>query len=403
MNRKIDLNKEQFTILIIMITEVLGFTLILPFLPFFAMDFGASVFQIGIIAASFSFFQFFSAPILGRLSDHFGRKPLLLISQLSTLAGFLILAFAGNLWMIVLSRVIDGLFGSNFVIGEAYLSDISSKEDRSKAFAISGVAFGIGFLIGPATGGILAFLGMRYLAFFAAGISLVSIILTATMLRETIKPDYKMSHLLTHVKFIDLPQVKRFFNNPLTSKKLTAFIFYIFSNTLFISVFALFVQKKFALNARDVGFILAYVGIVSIALKVFIMPFALKYFSERRLTGIAFFIYLFGVLWMAISGTYVQFLAGISFYILGTGLLRPLLLANLSVNTSAKEQGSVLGITTSFGSIAQIIGPAIGGTLLHFFVPHSVLIVVFFVSSISFIVFLADVGKKRIFEVAGRA
>jgi MFS family permease len=113
------LSKEQLTILIIMITEVLGFSLILPFLPFFALDFGASVFQVGLIAGSFSFFQFFSAPIMGRLSDHFGRKPLLILSQVSTFIGFITLGLANSLWMIALSRIIDGLFGSNFVIAEA--------------------------------------------------------------------------------------------------------------------------------------------------------------------------------------------------------------------------------------------------------------------------------------------
>lgn len=132
MLKKTSLSKEQATILLIMITETLGFSLILPFLPFFAMEFGASVFQIGLIVSCFSLFQFFSAPILGRLSDRFGRKRLLLIAQLSTFIGFIVLGFANTITLIVISRAIDGLFGSNFVIAEAYLSDISKKKNVAK-------------------------------------------------------------------------------------------------------------------------------------------------------------------------------------------------------------------------------------------------------------------------------
>ena len=120
--------KEHYIILIIQITEVLGFSLVLPFLPLYAKDLGVTPFVIGLIPASFSFFQFFSAPIMGRLSDSYGRKPLLILSQLSTLLGFIVLAFAHNIWLIFLSRAIDGLLGSNFTIAQAYLSDTSTKK-----------------------------------------------------------------------------------------------------------------------------------------------------------------------------------------------------------------------------------------------------------------------------------
>lgn len=394
-----NLSKEQLTILVIMITEVLGFSLILPFLPFFALDFGASVFQIGLIAASFSFCQFFSAPIMGRLSDHFGRKPLLLISQISTLIGFITLGFANSLWMIAVSRIIDGLFGSNFVIAEAYLADISKKEERSKAFALSGIAFGIGFLLGPITGGLLSFLGMKYLAFFAAGFSLVSILLTLATLKETITPNTKVALNLREVKFIDTEQLKTFFTNPVLGKKMYAFFFFILSNVFFVSIFALFVQKKFALRAYDVGFILAYVGILAVSLRVVIMPTFLKFVSEKRLIGIAFVFYLIAIVWMALSPTYVFFILGLTLYILGTGLLRPLLQTLLSVNVSQAEQGALLGVTNSFTSLSQVAGPSVGGLLLHIFVPQSVLFTVFFIALLSLGFFLLDIGRKRVYEV----
>ena len=134
------LKKEVLIILLIQITEVLGFSLILPFLPYLAQDLGATPFTVGLILTSFSLLQLVSAPIMGRLSDRFGRKPLLLVSQLATALSFFILAFAKSLPLIFLSRFVDGAFGSNFTIGQAVLSDLSTKKDRSLIFGIGGMA-----------------------------------------------------------------------------------------------------------------------------------------------------------------------------------------------------------------------------------------------------------------------
>src|SRR4030042_1620573 len=129
-----ELGKKHVTIMLIMITEVLGFSLVLPFLPLYAQELGASPLVVGLIFTSFSVFQFFSAPIMGRLSDRYGRRPMLMLSQFSTFIGFLVLGFADTLALIFLSRMIDGLFGSNFTIAQAYLRDISSQKDRRKSF-----------------------------------------------------------------------------------------------------------------------------------------------------------------------------------------------------------------------------------------------------------------------------
>ncbi|MFH2118223.1 MAG: MFS transporter, partial [Candidatus Paceibacterota bacterium] len=173
-----DFDRRLGIIFAIQVTEVLGFSLILPFLPFYALEYGATPFTVGMILTVFSLFQFISAPIMGSLSDTYGRRPLLLLSQFSTFVGFLVLGFANTLWLIFLSRAIDGLLGSNFTIAQAYISDITSTKNRSKAFGLSGAAFGFGFLIGPAIGGYLSRFGYSVPAYLAAGISLLSILLT---------------------------------------------------------------------------------------------------------------------------------------------------------------------------------------------------------------------------------
>ena len=143
------LNRKHITILLIQLTEVLGFSLILPFLPLLAQKLGATPLQIGLIATSFSLFQFVSAPIMGGLSDVYGRRPLLILSQFSTLISFLLLGMANALPLIYMSRIVDGLVGSNGTITQAYISDITSKEDRIKMFGIMGIACVLGFLVGP--------------------------------------------------------------------------------------------------------------------------------------------------------------------------------------------------------------------------------------------------------------
>lgn len=203
-----DFRREYLVIFLIMVTEVLGFSLILPFLPLYAQDLGASPLVIGLIFTSFSFFQFFSAPIMGRLSDHYGRRPLLIISQLSTFVGFVVLGFANTLVLIFLSRAIDGLFGSNFTIAQAYLSDISSKKDRSKVFGIIGAAFGVGFLIGPGIGGYLAEFSYSLPSFAAAGVSALTIFLTVMFLPETVK---RKKEGKIKIKILDFSQFRRFF------------------------------------------------------------------------------------------------------------------------------------------------------------------------------------------------
>ena len=183
--------KQHWIILLILLTEVLGFSLILPFLPFYAQEMGASAFQVGLLLTVFSFFQFIAAPIAGRLSDIYGRKPLLIISQLSTTISFVILALSNQLWMLFASRIVDGLFGSNGTIAQAYLSDISNKKNRSQAFGLSGVAFGLGFMVGPLLGGTLSQINYAVPAYLAASMSFISILLTVFLLPETVKSGNK--------------------------------------------------------------------------------------------------------------------------------------------------------------------------------------------------------------------
>src|SRR6059058_1348652 len=171
-----------FSIFLIVLVDVMGLTIILPLLPFYAESFGATPAVVGLIVATYAFCQLIAGPPLGHLSDRVGRRPVLLVSQMGTFAGFLILASARALWMVFLARIIDGLTAGNLTVAQAYISDVTTPENRAKSFGMIGIAFGLGFLIGPAFSGYLAQFSHVYPILAAAGLSFTSIMCTYFLL-----------------------------------------------------------------------------------------------------------------------------------------------------------------------------------------------------------------------------
>ncbi len=185
--------KALLTIFFIVFIDLLGFSLILPLLPFIAEKYVADAFTIGLLSASYFVFQLLASPILGRLSDRYGRKKILIISQLGSAAGFLLLGLAGSLPLLFLSRIIDGATGGNISIAQAYIADVTDKKNRARGMGMIGAAFGLGFIFGPAIGGVLSRFGFWAPAFFATSFSLVTAFSTAFFLKETVNTA-KTSH-----------------------------------------------------------------------------------------------------------------------------------------------------------------------------------------------------------------
>ena len=363
-----DFRREYLVIFLILVTEVLGFSLILPFLPLYAQDLGASPIVIGLIFTSFSFFQLFSAPIMGRLSDHYGRRPLLIISQISTFVGFVVLGFANTLALIFLSRIIDGMFGSNFTIAQAYLSDISSKKDRSKVFGIIGAAFGVGFLIGPGIGGYLAEISYSLPSFAAAGVSVLTIFLTLIFLPETVA---RKKEGEIKIKIIDLDQFRRFFSSSIISSKLMTFFTFILAHMIFVSMMALYSEKQLGLGTAGIGMILTYIGLNAIILRGFLLPKLIDICGERKLQFISVISLIIGLTLTAFVTELWMFIISITLFSFGAGTARPILTGEISRQVSEDEQGAILGVSDSLGSFAQILGPLIGGFMINYFFPGS--------------------------------
>ncbi|HEY7506053.1 MAG TPA: MFS transporter, partial [Nitrososphaera sp.] len=191
-------NRYLFSIILVVFIDLLGFSLIIPLLPYYAQTFNASDTTIGLLLASYAAAQLIGAPLLGRASDRFGRRPILLISIFGTFLGFLIFGFAKSLVMLFASRILQGLTGGNLSVAQAYITDVTDAKSRNRGLGMIGAAFGLGFIIGPALGGLLSGISYSVPAFVAAGLSFINLLLIAFWLPESLTPEKR--GLLTHKK-----------------------------------------------------------------------------------------------------------------------------------------------------------------------------------------------------------
>ncbi len=360
-------NSRLLPIFLIVVVDVLGFTLILPLLPFFAERLGATPAVVGLLVASYAFCQLFSGPLLGRISDRIGRRPLLLLSQAGTFFGFLLLAASRTLWMVFLARIIDGATAGNISLAQAYIADVTAPEERSKSFALIGIAFGLGFLVGPAFSGYLAQFGYLYPVFVAAGLSATSIVATYFLLPVS-RPAQDGGEG-RRLAILDWGNYVQYFRRPALGRLLGQFFVFIFAFSMFISCFALFAERRFfwhghPFGPKEVGYVYGYVGLLGVLLQGGLIGRLVKGFGERPLVRVGFATAVLGFAGLAFSNTVAELLIVAAVTAFGTGLLRPVLTSLITQSTGKNEQGTVLGLTQSLSSISQIVAPAVGGWMI---------------------------------------
>lgn len=358
-------------IFLIVLVDVLGYTIILPILPFYAEKFGATPFTIGLLLSSFAICQFISGPLLGRLSDRIGRKPLLLLSQVGTCVGFLILAFAGNLFWVFVGRILDGLTAGNISLAQATISDHTTPQNRARAFGRIGIAFGIGFLIGPALSGMLARYSYQVPVLAGAALSALSIAATYFLLpkdRPAAVP--QASHQDEGFKLFDVKPLLAFFRVRATRDRLVQFFLFILSFTMYTSGISLFANRQLTINGKpfgpsEVAYILAYGGLLGVVLQAWVVGRLVQKFGEERLVNAGFLTMVVGYLALSQAEHLPLALFSLTFSSIGHGLLRPVLSSLLSKSAGRAQQGAILGVNQSMQSIAQIISPVIGGALIE--------------------------------------
>lgn len=358
-------------IFLVVLVDVLGLTIMLPLLPLYAERFGASAFVASLLMTSYAFCSLISGPILGAVSDKTGRRPLLAVSQVGTLAGFILLALAPSLFWVFVARVIDGLTAGNLSLAQAYISDVTKPEERAKSFALIGIAFGVGFFLGPWVSGYLAHFDMRYPIVLAAGLSALSILATLFLLPSV---DPKGAPAAgepagRRVSIFNLGSYLKYFERPGLGRLLLQFLAFGLAFTTFTSGFALFAERRLTYDghpftSREIGWLYAYSGLIGIVIQGGLIGWLVKRLGESRLVRISWVFSVVGYALVALPRQLGGMLGVGTLVTLGHSSCRPTLTSQISQCAGPREQGVVLGLTQSLNAIAQTLSPILGGLLI---------------------------------------
>ncbi|HSJ54869.1 MAG TPA: MFS transporter, partial [Anaerolineae bacterium] len=381
--------RRLLNVFVIVFIDLLGFGLILPLLPYYADNYGATPTLVGLLAASYAAAQLVGAPILGRLSDRYGRRPVLLVSIAGTAAGFLLLGLAEPvgrwlaqvLWgsgagsqanvvilaLLFLGRILDGLTGGNISVAQAYITDVTDEENRARGLGLIGAAFGLGFIIGPAMGGVLS-AGERYAvpAFVAAALAALNWLGVLFWLPESLSEARRAEiarqptgavlspaalwHALHRPRFGPLVQVR---------------LFYGLAFATFTGVFALYAQYRLGLTVSQTGYVLAYVGLLSVLVQGVAVGRLAKRFPENRLILAGVALMAVSLLAWALTPSVLLLLVVLAPLALASGVLNTVINSAITKTVYREEVGGALGLSASVESLSRVIGPSAGGLLLE--------------------------------------
>jgi predicted MFS family arabinose efflux permease len=333
----------------------MGFGMMIPLIYSYGKQFGLTKQSLGLLTAVFSVAQFFATPVLGALSDKFGRKLLLVVCLFGTAASFALFGLAGSLLMLFVARALDGITGGDISVAQAMVTDISTPANRSKYFGILGSAFGFGYVIGPAAGGLLSRLGMTVPFFVASGLSFVAALLSLFFLKESnTKKRSNNKKFSYHSLYIVL---KRPVVGPAI---LTGFLLTTAQFVMLIG-FQTFCTDALKLSPTQVGIFYAGFGITGILMQLAV-PLITKFVPSRSVILVASTLFcLAAMIYAGFISAVVPFAIGIGVYGLFNGLRNPMLNAIIADGSKTSEEGEIMGINQSYASIGQAIGPAMAG------------------------------------------
>jgi DHA1 family tetracycline resistance protein-like MFS transporter len=355
-------------VFLIVLVDVFGMTLVIPLLAIYAETFHATPLQATMLVSVFAACQLISGPVIGHISDRVGRKPMLLISQIGTFIGFIVMARARALWMLYMARVLDGATAGNLSLAQAYISDHTEPSQRAKSFGLIGIAFGVGFFIGPSlTGYLSAKYSLTTPIYLAAVMSATSILCTATLLKGGPQSHHAFDDREAALRW---KTYAKYFARPGLRERLLQFLFFITSFSLFISGFALFAERRFTYQGRpfgprEIGYVFGYVGFLGIILQGGLIGWLVKRFGEPMLVAAGFVALVIGYFGLGIASSFALLMLTGTLAAFGNGVIRPALTSLITQQAGRQEQGVVLGITQSLMSMASIVAPIVGGLLIE--------------------------------------
>ncbi len=361
-------DRRLLTILLIVFVQMVGTSMVNPILPLYAQsEFGLEPEVITLLLTAFFAAQFIAGPFIGRLSDRRGRLPVLVLSQLGTVIAFLMIGFAQSAAVLFFARVLDGITGGNIIVAQAYVTDIMPENRRTQALGYVMAAFGLGFIIGPAAGGLLASqLGPHVPFLFAAGAAFITVILTWFTLEETVSAEDQARN--RHSARARMRPVDLLKNVPLLAALTVSFIAQ-FAFGLLIGTFALFAEKvlftgyDFAAVSLGVGLMLMVVGIGQLVAQIIILPAMLRRYSDPVILLQGAVLRALSLFMLAVATEPIFGSASIIVFAIGSGLLLPPLQSIVTKTVGRELRGAVLGLYQSVMSLGVIISTALSGAL----------------------------------------
>jgi DHA1 family tetracycline resistance protein-like MFS transporter len=354
------LSRPLFVLFVTILVNLTGFGIIIPLLPFYAEQFGASPVVIGLLFASFSVAQLIAAPLLGEWSDRWGRRPILILSLIGTAVSFAMLAVAGSLTMLFAARIVDGLSGGNITTARAYIADVSTEENRARAYGFLGAAFGLGFILGPALGGAFSHISYTAPIWVAVAVTVVATVMAWAWLPETVH----RAHAATGFSFKTITEL---FHRPYLRTLLAVDFVYWMSFAVYQTTFALFGARRFGFDVAETGYMLSAFGLLGVVVQAgLVHPFVTR-FGERTTLAI-------GLVFTAIGwgGSAITYSLPVLVLLLvpgaiGIGLCNATLSALVSHAASPGEQGRVQGAAGALESVGRATGPVWGNGMLQAF------------------------------------
>ncbi|HWO00679.1 MAG TPA: MFS transporter [Blastocatellia bacterium] len=367
--------KTRSPLVIIFITifiDLIGFGIVIPVLPLYAERYGASEATVGILVAMYSAMQFVFAPILGRLSDRVGRRPVLLVSLIGTSIGFLLMGFAPLMpvgialfglaptlvWLFA-ARMIDGISGGNISTAQAYIADVTPPDQRSKGMGLIGAAFGLGFVFGPLIGGVLSRISPEAPFFFAAAMAAANATALYFLLPESLSAEHR-----SQARRGGIIEVVQQSGSWQLSAILATYFFSTVAFAMMTTTFALFAAHRFNFDAWHTGLLFGYVGVIGAVIQGGLLGRLVKVFGDKPLAVTGTAIFAASVFCFPLGHSVAALIIASTGFAIGNSLMTPTLNALASKSVSAAWQGRVLGVLASVASLARIIGPVLGGWLL---------------------------------------
>ena len=351
------------TLFLIVFVDLVGFGLVIPLLPFYAERFQASPQQVTILVAIFSLMQMLASPLWGRLSDRIGRRPVLMVSLAASALSYLWLGFADALWMLFAARAFAGACAGNIAAAQAYIADVTPPEKRARGMGMIGAAFGLGFIIGPAVGGIVAgndvaTADLRSPGLIAAGLSLAALLGVVCLLKES-----RTSGAADTPRRGRIAMLVDALGRPVLSRLLVIFFLVILAFAGMESTFALWAMRQFGWGPEQVGYVFTFVGILSAVMQGGLIGPLTRRFGEERLMTAGLVLIGLGLVLLPFARAVPALAVATAALALGMGAMQPSLNSLISRRAGKDEQGGVLGVAQSVGSLSRVLGPIIAGSL----------------------------------------